>query len=102
VDDIIDRLLISGFSKEQEYEADTRALKILQRAGYNPKALITVLEMLHKEQGQRSGGWFATHPAATDRISQSQRVILEDQISDSSVGLSERNQRFVRNAQTPS
>lgn len=65
---VVDTLLNKGFDRKQEYEADLYAAQLLQRAGYNPGALIAVLEMLKTHTAQSSEGWFATHPQPDDRI----------------------------------
>ena len=66
VNDVYDALLKSGYSQEQEYEADSGALMILKKAGYNPEALKVALQILEKQKSK--GGWFRTHPKPTDRI----------------------------------
>lgn len=74
VSGVMDKLLTSGFDRSQEYEADLYAVTLLQRAGYDPKALIHVLEILQKHTGQEKSGWYATHPDPQDRIEE-----LEDE-----------------------
>jgi predicted Zn-dependent protease len=67
VDDVVNTLLISGYSRDFEYEADQRALKTLNNAGYETAALTVVLEQLQHRQTEQ-GGWFATHPSAQKRV----------------------------------
>ena len=66
INDITATLLTKGYGRRQEYAADELALELMQRAGYNPYALVTVMEMLQKTANDKSG-WFATHPAPEDR-----------------------------------
>lgn len=72
VQDIVTTLTTSGYSREQEYEADLGAREILGRIGYRPVALVTVLgrlEDLERQGGSRTTlGWFDTHPAPSDRL----------------------------------
>jgi predicted Zn-dependent protease len=68
VSGITDKLLTKGFDRKQEYEADLYAAALMQRAGYDPNALVRVLEILEKSTGKDDEGWFATHPAPDDRI----------------------------------
>lgn len=68
MDDMIDGILVKGYSKDTEYEADRVGLEILAHAGYDPQALVRYLETLDHEQGGGSGGFQATHPKASDRI----------------------------------
>lgn len=67
-DGVVEKLLTKGFDRSQEYRADLYAAQLMQRAGYDPAALVRVLKILEAETGKESGGWFATHPAPADRI----------------------------------
>ncbi len=66
VTDVVDTLITKGYSRSQEYEADQYAYDLLQRAHFDPLALIEVLEKLHGIS--INGGWFSTHPDAEDRV----------------------------------
>ena len=68
VDGVMEKLLTKGFERSQEYRADLYAAKLLQRAGYDPNALIRVLSILKERSSDSSEGWYATHPAPADRI----------------------------------
>ena len=59
------KLLDQGLSPEKEFEADTLAVMYSSACGYNPKALITVLERLKEQQGLHVG---KTHPSFDARI----------------------------------
>jgi predicted Zn-dependent protease len=69
LDDMVDSLLVKGYSKNTEYEADKVGVEIMARAGYDPRAMIAYLETLDASQDTGSGGFSSTHPKATDRIS---------------------------------
>lgn len=69
LDDMVDSLLVKGYSKNTEYEADKVGIEIMARAGYDPRAMIAYLETLDATQDTGSGGFSATHPKASDRIS---------------------------------
>ena len=71
-DGVVEKLLTKGFDRSQEYRADLYAAQLMQRAGYDPDALVRVLKILETETGKESGGWFATHPAPADRIEELQ------------------------------
>jgi predicted Zn-dependent protease len=64
----MEKLLTKGFDRSQEYKADLYAATLLQRAGYDPKALIQVLTILKERAHGASEGWYATHPDPEDRI----------------------------------
>lgn len=68
VGDVINQLFTKGYSKTQEYDADSNALILMNNAGYNPKAMITLLEKMDETLGKSAGGIFKTHPAPKDRI----------------------------------
>lgn len=70
VSGVVDKLLTKGFDRRQEYEADLYAAELLQRAGYDPNALVRVLGVLETHAKGEQGGWYATHPAPSDRISE--------------------------------
>ncbi|MBK7192858.1 MAG: M48 family metalloprotease [Myxococcales bacterium] len=72
MDDMIDGILVKGYSKDTEYEADRVGLEIMVHAGYDPQALVRYLKTLDAEQGGGGGGFQATHPKASDRISKIQ------------------------------
>lgn len=68
VEDVFKTLVIVGYGKSQESNADKDALKYLVKAGYNPQALGDFLDRL-TAQGQASGGGImTTHPATAERI----------------------------------
>ncbi|MDR0665145.1 MAG: M48 family metalloprotease [Helicobacteraceae bacterium] len=68
VGDVVSVLVNSGYSKSQEFDADAKALSLLSDAGYDPFALVAMLEELQKNQASRAGGFNKTHPSPTDRI----------------------------------
>ena len=68
VDGVMEKLLTKGFDRSQEYRADLYAAELLQRAGYDPSALVRVLKILEAKTGADSAGWFATHPDPADRV----------------------------------
>lgn len=68
VEGVMEKLLTKGFDRSQEYRADLYAAQLLQRAGYDPKALVRVLKVLESKTSSDTAGWFATHPDPVDRI----------------------------------
>ena len=63
-------LFDKGLDKGMEYEADLAALETTYRTGYDPSAMVSVLQKLKKLQdGQAgNGSWFSTHPPLDERI----------------------------------
>lgn len=68
VEGVMEKLLTKGFDRSQEYKADLYAATLLQKAGYDPRALVRVLTILKERSGGSSEGWYATHPEPADRI----------------------------------
>lgn len=68
MDDMIDGILVKGYSKDTEFEADKVGLAIMAHAGYDPQAFVRYLKTLDATQSTGSGGFSATHPKAGDRI----------------------------------
>lgn len=76
VSNVFETVLGKGYSRSQEYDADEMAVKLAKSAGYNPNGLANTLQGLEKQKG--SGGWFSTHPDASDRLEE-----IEDDSSPS-------------------
>ncbi|MBF0220474.1 MAG: M48 family metalloprotease [Gammaproteobacteria bacterium] len=71
IDDIVSQLVVNGYSRSQELEADQQALILCYRAGYSPQGLAEFLATLEQGSSQQAGGGFyATHPAAADRLTE--------------------------------
>jgi predicted Zn-dependent protease len=68
--DIANYAVTQKYSREHEYEADEYGMRRMARAGYDPAAMVTILENLAKES-ERLGTldkWFASHPDSVKRI----------------------------------
>ncbi len=64
-------LFDKGLDKEMEFEADLAAMETTYRTGYDPSAIIRVLEKLQKLEASSKdmkGSWFSTHPPLSERI----------------------------------
>lgn len=72
-EEIVKTLVNSGFSQEQEFEADDNALDLLAAAGYEPEAMLDMLNLISGNSSE--GGWNATHPSAEERIENINSVI---------------------------
>jgi len=67
VNEMITTLVVNGFSKTQELEADATALSLLADAGYQPSGIVEMLQSLKQKQ-QGGQGFGKTHPSPDDRI----------------------------------
>jgi predicted Zn-dependent protease len=68
IDDIFKTLVVNGYGRDQEINADKTALTFLARAGYNPSALQDFVSRLIEKGKSSSGGILQTHPATTARL----------------------------------
>jgi predicted Zn-dependent protease len=67
VTDVVDKLVVNGYSRDKEYEADKFGAQYARSAHYDPGALKTFLARMDKSAGGASGGMFKTHPAPAKR-----------------------------------
>ncbi len=75
------QLVSSSYSRRDEYEADRLAVKYMQRAGYDPKAVIGAFEVLKANSGgSQIPLILRSHPYLDDRI-----TAVKQQIATGSV-----------------
>ena len=73
-------LLLAGYSRDNEYEADDLGIEALAMAGYDPSAQADFLAALGAYAKYQSGGvsqktsWFASHPNNKERVARARRV----------------------------
>ncbi len=91
INDIAGTLMNSGYSRKLEFEADAAAIEILKKAGYQPGALVAMLENMEKSWDASRHDFAATHPAPADRIAQLRRIGVISTVSSSNA----RQQRFL-------
>ncbi|HSE31320.1 MAG TPA: M48 family metallopeptidase [Pyrinomonadaceae bacterium] len=60
------------FSREYETEADILGAQIMARAGYDPRDLAGMFQILER-QGGSSGGFLSSHPSPSDRYARINR-----------------------------
>ncbi len=76
---LVNQMMQLRFSRKDESEADIWGLKLMAKAGYNPYAMIEVMEIL--KQASKSSGRtleiFQTHPNPDLRISQISAYLKE-------------------------
>ncbi len=70
--------LFARFSRHDELQADSAAVGVLVRAGYDPQGIVSMFAKLLETREERPdlvAGWFASHPLEEDRIAAVTRVI---------------------------
>jgi predicted Zn-dependent protease len=73
--DISDTLINSGYSRSQEKEADATAVEILIRVGYDPWALVDLLEEMDLELDPKGLDFAKTHPKPQSRIKDLKKIL---------------------------
>ena len=68
VDDVFKTLVVNGYGREQELEADGLAIGCMKTCGYDGRQFVSVLDRLEQTSKQASGGIFSTHPDLAERI----------------------------------
>jgi len=64
-------MILSGYSRDHEFEADAHILKIFARTGYDPNKaddFFHTLLRLHPQSDTTTTSLFSTHPGTTERI----------------------------------
>ena len=79
---VVESLVTNGFSRRQEEDADSLAMALMALAGYEPSALIEMLQVLEKHQAGRPGGFNRTHPTPAQRIANAQRTVNNHNVPD--------------------
>ena len=91
INEIITTMVTNGYSRTQEFEADTMAMELMALAGYEPSSLIEMLRVLERNQPGRPGGFNKTHPAPGQRITNAQKTAGNFKVTDTR---SYRQERF--------
>jgi predicted Zn-dependent protease len=72
------QLALARYSRVQEREADSLGMEYMMGAGYNPKGLIKVMEVLnaeHKRKPTLLERMFSTHPLTEERIATARAAV---------------------------
>ena len=68
IDDVFKTLVVNGYGRSQENDADVTSLRYLAATGYDPKALEDIVSRLAAGARGSAGGIMTTHPATADRL----------------------------------
>lgn len=66
-------LAVRAFSRDDEGEADLIGMELAARAGFNPRAGITLWEKMGKASKGAPPEWFSTHPSNDTRTDEMRR-----------------------------
>ncbi|MDR3193140.1 MAG: M48 family metallopeptidase [Treponema sp.] len=93
VGEIVTTLVNNGYSQTQELDADNNAMTLMAAAGYEPSALISMLQVLEKNQGSHPGGFNKTHPTPARRITNARLSLRKYEVPDTRAY---RRDRYIR------
>ncbi len=93
----ISNLVDKGYSRDQEYQADDLALKLLAAAGYEPSSFVEMLRGLKTSQARASGGFNSTHPSPDARINNAEKSIGNYTVPDTRDYRIDRFRAFMMN-----
>jgi len=82
INEVVSTMVTNGYSRTQEYEADSMAMSLMDLAGYEPSSLVDMLKTLEKTQSSHPGGFNKTHPSPTDRITNAQKTVGKYSVPD--------------------
>ncbi len=85
-------LILQGYGRENEYEADNYGVIYEKKAGFNPKGMVQLFEKFKKLEGKPPSFFeklLASHPPAGDRITNANKKIKEIGGTDLPYGESE-------------
>lgn len=85
IDDVVNKMVVSGYSRSQEYDADAEALRIVYKAGYDPSGLMKFLKNLSEQKSKSKGlGFYKTHPPADERLKKAESVAKKEKLEGES------------------
>ncbi len=70
-------LLTLKFSRDDETEADLVGLELMSRAGYDPRAGVTLWQKMQAANKGAPPQWMSTHPSSDSRIKEIQKHLPE-------------------------
>jgi beta-barrel assembly-enhancing protease len=74
----VSQLKNTAYSRDDELESDKLGVRFMKRAGYDPNALIRVMEVLKKAAGGRVPPEFlSTHPDPDNRVERIKEAIRQ-------------------------
>ncbi len=75
VEDVVSNIITKGYSRETEFQADSLAAVICASAGYDPRAMTSVLQSMSAIDTRSGPGFWQTHPSPEDRLAAVNAVI---------------------------
>jgi predicted Zn-dependent protease len=85
--DVSTDLVLAGFGRDEEFEADREGLRLANRVGYDPHGLSTFLSRLteRNKSATTKQGLFASHPEMQERLRRIARQITDERLASTAV-----------------
>jgi beta-barrel assembly-enhancing protease len=77
ISDVTQTLITRGYARGQEYDADRAARMILERVGYNSRALPAMLAQMEEGWDPQGLGFARTHPSPRNRREELEKVSFQ-------------------------
>lgn len=77
IDDVFKTIVVNGYSRSAEEAADRDAVQTMGKAGYNPGAMVALLDKMAAKDKGSAGGMFKTHPPTADRLAKVKSLASE-------------------------
>jgi predicted Zn-dependent protease len=75
---MIGQLVTMRFGRQDELEADQLGVRLMSEAGYDPRAMVQLMQILQESsQGNQPPEFFSTHPNPQNRIQHIQEAIKQ-------------------------
>ena len=75
---MVSATLSMKYGREDELESDKWGVKLTAMAGYDPRAMIGVMEVLESAGGSGGPEFFSTHPKPANRSEYIEQAIAEE------------------------
>ena len=82
----ISQLVNMKYGRDDELESDSLGVLFIQRAGYDPRGMLGLMQVLAKSGGGRQPEFFSTHPNPANRLERIQRLIQQTGAATGDVG----------------
>ncbi len=94
----INQMVSLKYGREDELESDRLGFRFMTQAGYNPRGIVELMQVLNSiRQGGQPPEFFSTHPNPSNRIEQLQSLIAKTYPNGIPGNLQEGRERFARN-----
>lgn len=92
IEDTVKTIVVNGYSRSAEENADREAVSVLAGSGYNPVALATLLNRM-TSRGEGNAVALRTHPSTSDRLARVKSLVVE---APAGSGEQDRARRFQK------